>query len=221
MAKESPLYFWQPSDLEPEWGSFSQWEVTPFVVDGQTYVTAEMWMMVGKARLFGDADSEGAMRRTTDPKEHQGIGRKVAGYDGAVWDQSKPYPSPCLSPLICRSILSSVSLYLYHAVFKDAKWNLTGSDKSRIVEEGNWHKFNSDPALRKKLLDTGDRLLVEVSSFCSLSSLRSVTDDFSLTRRRPTIAYGASASRPTMQRQTRTIGARTCWARQSWLSASG
>ena len=38
-------------------------------------------------------------------------------------------------------------------------------DKSRIVEEGNYHKFTnskSNPGMAKKLLDTGDRELVEV-----------------------------------------------------------
>lgn len=39
------------------------------------------------------------------------------------------------------------------------------ADKSRIVEEGNYHKFtksNSKPQMRQMLLDTGHRELVEV-----------------------------------------------------------
>lgn len=39
--------------------------------------------------------------------------------------------------------------------------------KSRIVEEGNYHKFTKarqSAEMAKKLLDTGDRELVEVSS---------------------------------------------------------
>jgi len=41
-----------------------------------------------------------------------------------------------------------------------------GADKSRIVEEGNYHKFTkakSNPDMLRMLLDTGDRELVEVS----------------------------------------------------------
>jgi len=44
---------------------------------------------------------------------------------------------------------------------------LDGADKSRIVEEGNYHKFTSsksNPGMARKLLDTGDRELVEVAS---------------------------------------------------------
>lgn len=40
-------------------------------------------------------------------------------------------------------------------------------DKSRIVEEGNYHKFTKgkdSPWMAKKLLETGDRELVEVSA---------------------------------------------------------
>lgn len=40
------------------------------------------------------------------------------------------------------------------------------TDKSRIVEEGNYHKFTKSkdsPQMAKMLLDTGDRELVEVS----------------------------------------------------------
>lgn len=32
----------------------SQWYEDSFEVDGVTYLTAEMWMMIQKARLFGD-----------------------------------------------------------------------------------------------------------------------------------------------------------------------
>lgn len=43
--------------------------------------------------------------------------------------------------------------------------DVLAADKSRIVEEGNYHKFTkskSDQRMLRKLLDTGDRELVEV-----------------------------------------------------------
>ena len=42
------------------------------------------------------------------------------------------------------------------------------TEKSLIVEQGNFHKFTNsknDPEMVKKLLDTGDRELVEVRRF--------------------------------------------------------
>lgn len=49
--KDGPVYFWQPHQGH---GYLGQWFPTPFEVDGETYATAEMWMMVQKARLFED-----------------------------------------------------------------------------------------------------------------------------------------------------------------------
>ena len=50
----------------------------------------------------------------------------------------------------------------------------TSADKSRIVEEGNYHKFTKckdKPEMRKLLLATGDRELVEVSCFPPMPQL--------------------------------------------------
>lgn len=46
-----PVYFWRPNDGN---GYLGQWFWSEFVVDGEKYATAEMWMMVQKARLFQD-----------------------------------------------------------------------------------------------------------------------------------------------------------------------
>jgi predicted NAD-dependent protein-ADP-ribosyltransferase YbiA (DUF1768 family) len=48
---EKPVFFWKPNDGN---GYLSQWYWSKFTVNGETYVTAEMWMMVHKARCFGD-----------------------------------------------------------------------------------------------------------------------------------------------------------------------
>jgi predicted NAD-dependent protein-ADP-ribosyltransferase YbiA (DUF1768 family) len=49
---DGPVCFWQPWDAPHGW--LSQWYEAPFEVDGTLYWTTEMWMMVQKARLFGD-----------------------------------------------------------------------------------------------------------------------------------------------------------------------
>lgn len=47
-----PIYFWR--EFEEPYGFLSQWYEDPFEVEGVTYQSAEMWMMVQKALLFGD-----------------------------------------------------------------------------------------------------------------------------------------------------------------------
>lgn len=46
------VYFCGASEVP--YGFMCQWFESPFVVNGITYATAEMWMMTMKARLFGD-----------------------------------------------------------------------------------------------------------------------------------------------------------------------
>ena len=47
-----PVYFWR--ETEVPFGFLSQWFESTFEVDGVTYQSAEMWMMIQKAKLFGD-----------------------------------------------------------------------------------------------------------------------------------------------------------------------
>jgi predicted NAD-dependent protein-ADP-ribosyltransferase YbiA (DUF1768 family) len=48
----TPLFFWR--EFEEPYGFLSQWYDSPFVVEGTTYASTEMWMMIQKAKLFGD-----------------------------------------------------------------------------------------------------------------------------------------------------------------------
>lgn len=109
-------------------------------------------MMVQKARLFQDEDIAKQMLDTTDPKLHKALGRKVKGFDDKVWDERMVSPACFVSPCY---VLSAVR-YL----------RACATDKLRIVEEGNYHKFTiSDDAenLRGMLMATGERELVEAS----------------------------------------------------------
>lgn len=46
-----PVYFWKPDQNN---GYLGQWYESEWAHEGDVYVTAEMWMMVQKARLFKD-----------------------------------------------------------------------------------------------------------------------------------------------------------------------
>lgn len=83
------LFFWghQPqSDGSVGPGCLSQWWPAPFVVDGIRYATAEHYMMVGKARLFGDEAIVERMLAASHPGAVKTLGRQVRGFDQALWD---------------------------------------------------------------------------------------------------------------------------------------
>lgn len=67
-------------------GPFSNWFRRDFNVDGRRYAHVEQFMMVGKARLFGDAASEAKIMREPDPLRCKRLGRAVRGYRQEVWD---------------------------------------------------------------------------------------------------------------------------------------
>jgi ribA/ribD-fused uncharacterized protein len=67
----------------------SQWWQQPFEADGVIYPTCEHFMMAGKARLFGDEATLAEIMLATTPHEAKKLGRKVANFDGAMWNAHK------------------------------------------------------------------------------------------------------------------------------------
>jgi ribA/ribD-fused uncharacterized protein len=90
----------EPFEILPFWGHrpnrdgsvgagcLSQWWPAPFTVDGETYATAEHWMMAGKARLFGDDEALAKVMATTDPGKAKAIGRTVRGFVDKRWREN-------------------------------------------------------------------------------------------------------------------------------------
>lgn len=83
------LYFWshRGSGLGPH--CLSQWYPAPMRVDGQLYPTAEHFMMAEKARLFGDRAAQAQILAAPNPGAAKELGRKVAGFDEAVWNAER------------------------------------------------------------------------------------------------------------------------------------
>ncbi|KAF2191152.1 DUF1768-domain-containing protein [Zopfia rhizophila CBS 207.26] len=78
-----PVYFWRPFE---ENGYLGQWYESEWEHEGCKYVTAEMWMMVQKAKLFGDEECAQRMLATTDPKRHKALGREVRNFNDKTWN---------------------------------------------------------------------------------------------------------------------------------------
>jgi ribA/ribD-fused uncharacterized protein len=68
---------------------FSQFWPCRLTVDGQSYTSAEQFMMAGKARLFGDRESLAAILATHEPPACKALGRKVRGFDEARWAEAR------------------------------------------------------------------------------------------------------------------------------------
>jgi len=80
------------------WGGiYSQWYKAPMIIDGKKYNCCEQYMMYQKAILFEpekNAKIAEQILSTPNPKEQKALGRRVSGFDKAVWDKK------CLSIVI-------------------------------------------------------------------------------------------------------------------------
>ncbi len=85
------VFFWghQPRRNGITASCFSQWYGAPFVMDGQRYPTAEHYMMAEKALLFGDHATKAQVLKAPNPGAAKALGRKVRGFDDAVWQQHR------------------------------------------------------------------------------------------------------------------------------------
>lgn len=68
---------------------FSQWWPHTFEADGETFGSAEHYMMWRKARLFGDHEMAERIVATTDPRDAKALGREIRGFDGETWAEHR------------------------------------------------------------------------------------------------------------------------------------
>lgn len=86
------VYFWghrQKRSGVVDKSCFSQWFEADFVVDGETYRSAEHYMMAGKARLFGDEAALARIHAARTPAEAKSIGREILGFNEAAWNAER------------------------------------------------------------------------------------------------------------------------------------
>ena len=82
------LHFWghTPKSKGIDKSCLSQWFPARFVVDGNTYLTAEHYMMAQKAKLFNDVEMFEAVLACEQPAEAKKFGRQVKHFDAEVWN---------------------------------------------------------------------------------------------------------------------------------------
>jgi ribA/ribD-fused uncharacterized protein len=93
-AGERPafVFFWghQPRTDDALGAScLSQWYPASFALDGDTYATAEHWMMAEKARLFEDHETRARVLAAATPAEAKELGRAVRGFENAAWTRAR------------------------------------------------------------------------------------------------------------------------------------
>lgn len=142
---------------------FSQWWEAPFTVDGVVYRTAEHYMMVAKARLFGDSSAAQRILAASHPKQAKAIGREVAGFDEGIWVRERfslvvagNLAKFSQHPPLQEFLLKTADRVLVEASPYDRIWGIgLGRDDEHAQSPETWKGLN---LLGFALMEVRDRL---------------------------------------------------------------
>lgn len=135
------------------WKEFlSQWAVSPFEHKGVKFKTAEHYMMYNKAILFKDLKTAELILKAGHPRDVKDLGRKVAKFDIAYWDDAK-FDIVCqgnfLKFLQNKNLLEKlVDKKFYNKCFVEASpfdkvWGIgLSEDDPRVESEETWQGEN-------------------------------------------------------------------------------
>jgi ribA/ribD-fused uncharacterized protein len=148
-AETKYLFFWGHTPKqkgEVDKSCFSQWFPAAFEVAGDTYVTAEHWMMAEKARLFGNDEIRQRIIAAKHPAEAKKLGREVVGFDPQVWDEQKydlvqagNYQKFSQHPSLKAYLLHTGSRVLVEASPVDAIWGIgLAADHPNALQPARW-----------------------------------------------------------------------------------
>ena len=135
---ESYHFFWG--------GPFSQHHPSRFTLDGERFATAEHYMMWRKARLFGDKEIAGWILAAPTPNAAKSLGRKVRGFDEAIWDAEKveivaagSHAKYAQNDGLRRRLMNTAPALLVEASPLDTIWGVgLAADDPRIQDRANW-----------------------------------------------------------------------------------
>lgn len=133
------------------WGGiFSNWYLRDMVVDGQVYNCSEQWMMVAKARLFGDEATAQRILAERNPREQKALGREVKGFIEPVWAAArKPLVYRGLMPKFTQhrdlydGLLATDNKLIIEASPVDRIWGVgLAADNPKILDTDTWQGLN-------------------------------------------------------------------------------
>ena len=129
---------------------FSQWYDAPFVVDSERFATAEHYMMVQKAELFGDLKIRPQILAAATPGAAKALGRKVKDFDEVRWIDER-------FAIVCRAnrakfsqhadlgrfLLHTGSRVLVEASPVDTVWGIgLAQDDAQARDPNQWRGLN-------------------------------------------------------------------------------
>jgi ribA/ribD-fused uncharacterized protein len=144
-------------------GPFSQWNFSPFVVDGIKYRTAEHYMMWYKDQVFSGGKLADKILAAKHPAEAKQLGREVENFNLQIWNGvAKPgvfrgnMAKFTQNPLHMVQLLETYDTILVEASPTDVVWGVgLAEDNPLILDPKNWRGTNW---LGEVLMDVRDAI---------------------------------------------------------------
>ncbi|MBO0360384.1 NADAR family protein [Hymenobacter sp. BT186] len=147
------LFFWghtRPPGAAVGKECFSQWYPAPFIIDNDTYATAEHYMMAEKARLFGDEATRTAILQATHPDQAKKLGRRVQHFDETRWNAARfevvvrgNAAKFSQHPELRQYLLQTAPRVLVEASPVDAIWGIgLAQDSPHATNPAEWRGLN-------------------------------------------------------------------------------
>jgi len=133
------------------WGDWpSNWEHSPFELDGIRYNCVEQCMMASKAKLFKDSQSLTKIMAATDPKDQKRYGREVKNFSEPKWAQVRydivlraTVQKYKQNPELLQLLLATGTDKFVEASPTDRVWGIGMRKDDRGVENRiNWRGMN-------------------------------------------------------------------------------
>jgi ribA/ribD-fused uncharacterized protein len=147
------LFFWghRPErDGSVGKGCLSQWWPVTFAEGGDTYASAEHYMMAGKARLFGDEEAREKILVAGTPGEAKKLGRLVRGFDEVAWAAARfdlvvaaNVAKFSQHPELREYLLNTGDRVLVEASPRDRIWGIgMGASNPAAADPASWRGLN-------------------------------------------------------------------------------
>lgn len=171
------LFFWghQPSyDGSITKSCLSQWWMSDFKIDTNTYCCMEQYMMAEKARLFMDEEILEQILKSKDPKQIKGLGTKVRNFDEKVWKSKRysiilngNYAKFVQNDSLRRFLIERKNNVIVEASPYDNIWGIgIAADDNRIENPSEWKGLN---LLGFALMEVRDELIRICENYDKLS----------------------------------------------------
>jgi ribA/ribD-fused uncharacterized protein len=144
-------------------GPFSQWNFSPFVIDGIRYRTAEHYMMWYKDQVFSGGKLADRILATAHPRDAKQLGREVENFDLQIWNGVAKtgvfrgnMAKFTQNPLHMVQLLETHGTTLVEASPTDVVWGVGLAEEDPLIQDpANWRGTNW---LGEVLMDVRDAI---------------------------------------------------------------